>query len=132
MSNLPPTNLNYATPVKPGTNLRQIAWQQRALNICILGYICAVVLSFVLPAELKLIAALIGFAAAITGAVFVFMLALSLYGVALGIVLGILALIPLIGLLVLLIVNGKATRVLRAVGVRVGLLGANPNDVPAV
>jgi hypothetical protein len=39
-------------------------------------------------------------------------------------VLGVLALIPLVGLIVLLIVNGKATKILREHGVRVGLMGA--------
>lgn len=59
----------------------------------------------------------------------VFLLAVKLYGTALGIVLGILSLIPLIGLLVLLGVNGKATSVLRANGVKVGLLGARLSEV---
>lgn len=43
----------------------------------------------------------------------------------LGIVLGILTLIPCIGLIVLLVINGKATGVLRENGIGVGLLGAN-------
>src|SRR5581483_2055942 len=45
-----------------------------------------------------------------------------------GVLLGILALIPLINVIVLLVVNGAATRVLREHGIKVGLLGAS---VPA-
>jgi len=130
MSDLPPTNLNYATPPKPGVNLRQVASHQRALNLRILVYIFAIILSFMLPGVLKLVAPVVGFGAGITGAVFVFMLSLSLYGIGLGVTLGILSLIPILGIIPLLIVNGKATRVLRAAGVKVGLLGANPNDLP--
>ena len=39
------------------------------------------------------------------------------------------ALIPIVGLVALLVVNGKATKVLRRNGVRVGLLGAKSADV---
>src|SRR5260221_11674597 len=42
--------------------------------------------------------------------VFVFMLAIKLYNTALGIVLGLLTLVPLINLIVLLVMNGKATK----------------------
>jgi hypothetical protein len=45
-----------------------------------------------------------------------------------GVLLGILTLIPLIGLIVLLVINGKATKVLRANGHRVGLLGASLSE----
>jgi hypothetical protein len=44
-------------------------------------------------------------------------------------VLGILTLIPLVGLIVLLIVNGKATNLLREDGIHVGLLGARMSDL---
>lgn len=41
----------------------------------------------------------------------------------------ILTIIPLVGLIILLVINSKATSALRAAGVRVGLLGANLNDL---
>ena len=59
------------------------------------------------------------------GLVLVFLLATKVYGTALGVLLGILTLVPCVGLIVLLIVNGKATSVLRQNGHRVGLLGAD-------
>jgi hypothetical protein len=70
-------------------------------------------------------------AVSVTAAVFVFMLALSLYSTGAGIVLGILTLIPVVGLIVLLVINGKATNVLRRHGIRVGLMGADPGQIPA-
>jgi hypothetical protein len=42
-----------------------------------------------------------------------------------GIACGLLALIPCIGLLTLLIINSKATGILRQNGIRVGFLGAD-------
>jgi hypothetical protein len=60
----------------------------------------------------------------IVAVVFVFILAIRVYSVAAGVVLGFLTLIPLLGLVMLLIVNGKATRIIRSNGFRVGLLGA--------
>ena len=52
----------------------------------------------------------------------------QLYGKSPGIVFGILTLVPLVGLIVLLVVNAKATSVLRENGLEVGLLGAKvPN-----
>jgi ABC-type enterochelin transport system permease subunit len=56
---------------------------------------------------------------------------MSLYSTTTGIVLGILTFIPLVGLIVLLIVNGKATNVLRQNGITVGLMGAKSSQIPA-
>jgi hypothetical protein len=128
MSQPPP--LNYATPSANPIDLRGIAMRQRGIMICILAYIVMFLLQFVLP-DLRTIFGLLAFAASVTGAVFVFMLSLKLYSVGVGIVLGILTLIPILGLLVLLIINGKATKILRSYNIRVGLLGADPNAIPS-
>jgi len=45
------------------------------------------------------------------------------------VLLGILTLIPCIGLIVLLVVNGKATGILKQNGIKVGLLGANLSQI---
>jgi len=127
-----PTPLNYAPPpTGERADLRTIATRQRAIMFCILGYIILFVLQFAFPPPLRLVVGLAAFAMQIAGAVFVFMLALALYGTAAGVVLGILTLIPLIGLIVLLIINGKATNLLRAHGIHVGLMGARASEIPA-
>ena len=41
----------------------------------------------------------------------------------------ILMIIPFAGLITLLVINQKATKYLQGRGVRVGLLGANPNNI---
>jgi ABC-type enterochelin transport system permease subunit len=65
----------------------------------------------------------------LAGTVFVFLLAIKVYSTVVGVLLGFLALIPFIGLLVLLIVNGKATRTLKQKGIAVGLLGADLSQI---
>lgn len=59
------------------------------------------------------------------------MLAILLYGTGKGVLLGLLTSIPLVGLIVLLVVNGKATSVLRESGVHVGFFGADLQQLPA-
>ena len=124
----PPSPLNYARPQR--NDLRDIARRQRAIMLCILAEIVLIICYVVLPDPLKLFARIAIFAAQITAMVFVFMLAIAIYNTGVGIVLGILTLIPLIGLIVLLIVNGKATNILRQHGIKVGLMGADMSQVP--
>jgi len=57
--------------------------------------------------------------------IFVFNLAINVFGIGGGIAIGIMTLIPCIGFVFLLIINGKATSVLTANGIKVGLLGAS-------
>ena len=131
MSSIPPLQpLSYATPQPARTDLRQIAVRQRAIMYCILGYVCCAVAQFVVPTPLKMMLAFGALAAGVTGAVFVFMLAVAIYNTGVGVLLGILTLIPLIGLIVLLIINSKATSLLKAHGIRVGLLGADVIQIP--
>ena len=120
-------------PQGPKLNLRQVAMQQRAINLCILAEIIIVIAEIATRASVPMFAMLMALAyvgVAVTGAVFLFLLAISLYNMGAGIVLGILALVPILGLIILLIVNGRATAVLRQHGIRVGLLGADPTTIP--
>jgi hypothetical protein len=57
------------------------------------------------------------------------LLAIKVYSPRFVVLLAILMLIPGIGLVVLLVVNGKATRILEQNGIRVGLLGANLSEI---
>ncbi len=106
-------------------DLRSVARFQKGILVCILIYLIAVIGQFALPPEIRPLVGLGVLVVGLVGAVFVFLLAIKVYGTALGIVLGILSLVPLIGLIVLLIVNGKATGVLKQNGINVGLLGAD-------
>jgi hypothetical protein len=118
-------------------DVRAVAWAQKAIILCILANLATLPLRFALSTldpGLQLLGVIVlavyYLAVAITATVFVFMLAVKVYGTGMGVVLGILTLIPCVGLIVLLIINSKATGILRKNGVRVGLLGAKMADLP--
>jgi hypothetical protein len=112
-------------PKMSGADLRNLATYQKVILVCILAYIVLVILNFVLPTSLQLVVGLVGLCLSLAATVCVFLLATKVYSTGLGILLAILTLIPLIGLVVLLIINGKATSILRAHDIPVGLLGAD-------
>lgn len=110
-------------------DLRSVAMYQKGILVCILLYLIAVVCQFAVPQEVRLLLGLGVLAVGLTGTVFVFLLAMKVYGVGIGVLLGLLTFIPCIGLIVLLTVNGKATAILRQNGIKVGLMGANISTI---
>jgi len=54
------------------------------------------------------------------------------YGFVIVILCCILVFFPLIGLITLLVINGRATKILREAGLRVGLMGVNPGDLQQI
>jgi hypothetical protein len=120
MADNPPLNRN---------NLRSIATYQKGILLCILAYAVVVVCQFALPPALRIFLAFGVIGLGIIATVFVFLLATKIYNVGIGVLLGVLTLIPLIGLVVLLIINGKATGILKQHGIQVGLLGATLSDI---
>jgi len=92
--------------------------------ILILIYLIALAAYFLLPLEVRSNMSIGLLVVGIVATVFVFMLAIKLHRTGVGVLLGILTLIPVVGLIVLLVINRKATAVLRAHGVAVGFLGA--------
>jgi hypothetical protein len=127
----PESDLTTVTGVLSGNreDLRRVAKYQRGIMLCILMYVGCVVSQFVLPNEIKLLAAIAVLIVGLAGMVFVFLLATKVYGTGLGILLGIATLLPCVNLIVLLCINSKATSILKGNGIKVGLLGANPADV---
>ncbi|MEM7783720.1 MAG: hypothetical protein AAF939_10405 [Planctomycetota bacterium] len=107
----------------------KVAKYQKGILICILINFIVFVSNFVLPPMISQFLGLILLATGVVSAVFVFSLAIKTSGTGLGIFLGLLSLIPLIGLLVLLMVNGNATKILKENGIQVGLLGANLSKI---
>jgi hypothetical protein len=116
--------------VKSGKHedVRAIAVYQKGILICILIYLLGVIGQFGVPPEIRLIFGLVPMVAGLVGLVIVFLLSTKVYSTAVGILLAILTLVPLLGLLVLLMVNGKATTILRQNGHKVGLLGARLSE----
>jgi len=106
-----------------------IAIYQKGILVFILIYFVLVVAQFAIPAELRPIVGIGVLGLGVVAAVFVFMLAIKVYNLPVGILLAIGTLIPLAGLITLLIINGKATSMLQMRGVSVGLLGARMSDL---
>ncbi|HVX59237.1 MAG TPA: hypothetical protein VHC19_01500 [Pirellulales bacterium] len=118
---------DFAVGVKSGRreDLKNIATYQKGILVCILIYLLTIVGNFFIPEDVQI---LLGLALAVLGVVstvFVFLLAIKVYNTGVGILLGLLALVPCLGLIVLLVINGKATRILQQNGHKVGLLGAD-------
>lgn len=63
--------------------------------------------------------------AVIFGAVCVLLMSMKVYHPVVGVFMAVLAIIPILGLLVLVSMNGRANKILKDNGLRVGLLGAN-------
>ena len=83
----------------------------------------------VIPVELFWIARVVHWCLCICMSVSVVLLSRQIYNLAIAIICGVAMFIPVISLLVLLIVNGRATRHLQEHHVKVGLLGANPKCI---
>jgi hypothetical protein len=102
---------------------------QKGVLVCLLLDLMAIAGALAGPMAIQ---ALLGYGLIvlfIAGAVFVFLLAMICYGTSTGVVAGIGALIPYIGIIVLLIVNNSATKLLKKEGIRVGLLGADLSQI---
>jgi hypothetical protein len=110
-------------------DLRSVAKYQKGIIVCILIYLIAIFFQFALPVEMRTFL-LVGIViVGVVGAACAVLLAMKVYGTFIGILQGVLIVIPVVGLLVLLLVNGKATKILRQNGVKVGLLGADLTQV---
>ena len=135
MSNNPYQTPQYAQAEVVGVNsgrredLRSVAQYQKGIMVCILIYLILVFVQFAIPDELGLLLVIGVIALGLTGTVFVFLLSTKVFSTGVGILLGILTLVPCIGLITLLIVNGRATAILKRNGIRVGLLGANMSQL---
>ena len=110
-------------------DLRSVARYQKGVIVCILIYLLAMLCQFAIPPELRMFLGIGVMFVGLTGAVFAFLLAIKTHGTGQGILLGILCLVPCVGLLVLLIINSKATSVLKQNGIKVGLLGADLKSI---
>lgn len=111
-------------------DVESIAISQRQLIWCLLGQFAVAALvvplwSVALSLGLLVAVFLFLLVAALQVAC-VFKLAVYCYGAAFGIVLGLFSLVPFFGLFVLLVINFKATSILKGHGLQVGMMGAKP------
>jgi hypothetical protein len=109
--------------------LRNVAKYQRYINLVVLGYFGTGAFSTQVTPELRGILAVLVLVVIVAGVWFAVQMARALYGTAIAIVCGLLLFVPCVGLITLLVLNNRATHQLRAAGLKVGLLGADPADV---
>jgi hypothetical protein len=127
-----PRIIDTAVGVKSGRreDLRQVAVAQKGILICILIYFFCGIGQFLIPPQMMILLGVIIIGCILVAFVFVILLAMRVYSTGMGIVFGVLTLVPCVGLIVLLIINSKATNILRSNGISVGLLGANMAQLP--
>lgn len=113
-------------------DLRSVAIYQKGVLIYILINLVYIMINlcfgvglFYMSDRVQLILLLIYVPVTLAGLVCICLLATKVYNSVLGIFWGLLTLIPCLGLIVLLIVNSKATSVLQLNGYKVGFLGAD-------
>jgi predicted Zn finger-like uncharacterized protein len=111
-----------------GSDLYRVALFQKAVLVCVVANIGLAICRAFLPTDLALLFLIAALLVALTSAVFVCLLSAALYGTVRAIIMGVLALIPLVGLIVLLVLNAGATRLLKDNDVRVGFLGASLSE----
>lgn len=109
--------------------LRSVALYQKGILVCILIYLLALAGQFFIPPEMRIFLGLGVLLLGLVGSVFVFLLAIRLNGPVLGIVYGVLSMIPCLGLIILLVVNGHATAILKENRIAVGLMGADLSKI---
>jgi hypothetical protein len=109
--------------------LLSVARYQKGIIACIGIYLIVATLQFAFPPELRFFLGLAVLGVSLVGAVFTFLLSIRVYGIAIGILMGILALVPCAGLIVLLLINLRATKVLTQNGIRVGFFGADLSKI---
>ena len=127
-----------------------IAIYQKALIFCILANIGCIVGVYFGPIEIRLVLLIVSMLVGITGTVFVFLMATKAYSVGVGVVLAlmtflpgvlpyilvalgvfhpVMGFLPLLGIVMLLVINQRATGIMQDHGIHVGLLGARMSDL---
>lgn len=110
-------------------DLRNVAGWQRTLILCLLAIVIGVPIQFVSPIPLKTFIAVVFLIAFVIGAFFIFRLSARFWGTVPGVLLAILSLAPPIGLAIALFIIYKARALLKAHGIKVGLLWTSPAEV---
>jgi uncharacterized membrane-anchored protein len=123
----PPKTSGRALGINSGRpeDLKIVAVAQKSIIICILIYFCLIVATFFVPPQYNFYLLICVLLLGLVSTVSVFLLAMKVYGPIQGVLVGILTMVPCLGLLMLLLVNQRATKILKDNGHPVGLLGAD-------
>ena len=116
-------------------DVRVIAVRQKIVLFCILINIFAFgfrvsVNAAGSPRSLQFVLAVTLLVSTLTVLVFSMLLAMKVYNPVVGVFLSLLTIIPILGLLILLLISSRASKILESNGIKVGLFGANLSDLP--
>lgn len=118
-------------------HVRAVGKAQRLVNIALLFYLLFIPINIGMSrAAGNLGGAVILLVSIVLLCMFVFIvfsvvrLAHALHGTGHAILYGLAMFVPFLGFLLLLILNSRATTLMRNYGIKVGLLGAKPKDLP--
>jgi hypothetical protein len=127
---------NSANPRRPSDELRRIARYQRWVIAVLFAQVALWAAYFALAAirggvvfEGRGVTFTLTFVLGGVGGIFAFLLYWTLRGPFAAIVMGLGAVVPCVGVVVLLAASAAATAALRTHGIPVGLLGANDRDI---
>lgn len=110
-------------------HLKKVATYQKGIIVAIVLYLLLVAGQGLVPQDLRWMVGLAALPVMVGATVCVFLLAIELYSTAVGVLLAVLTLVPCVGLIVLLLINSRASERLTSSGIRVGLLGADMSQV---
>lgn len=128
-SAFPPSGVPEPTLKFSREDLKWIATCQRGMVFLILCYFCTLLAWAFIPPELAIIPALMILLIGVVGLGFVVAQSLKVFNTVLAIIFGLLAMIPCVGLLILLLVNVRATTILKSHGIKVGFFGAKVSSI---
>jgi hypothetical protein len=132
MSDSPYKPPAYEAPEPGRQPVRLVAKYQRWVIFALLGNIVANILAIATAGQdlpVRLVVVVLALAAVVFGMAAIFLLTKQLMNAVFGVVFAIAMILPCISLIVLLLVNQKATAYLQSNGVRVGFLGVNPDSI---
>jgi hypothetical protein len=109
-------------------DVRAVAVYQKGILVCILTYLLAIVAMFLVPLAVRPVIGFLVMGVIITAVVFVSLLCAKIYSTAVAIIFAVLTLVPCLNLIMLLVLNAKATSILRENGHTVGLMGADLSE----
>ncbi len=123
----PPTASDRALGIRSGRHeeLKTVAAAQKSIIVCILLYFCLLAATPFVPALYQFYVFMSILALGLVSTVSVFVMAMKVYTIGQGLLVGILTMVPCLGLILLFLVNRKATKILRENGHDVGFFGAD-------
>ncbi len=120
---------NPKAPSHTREELRRIAVYQKGVETCLAAYVVLLAGQVLAPPDYQVFPGVGAIVVAIAGTVVGCLLAIRTCGTGVGIVFGLLSLVPCFGLIMLFHLSNDARVILKENGIKVGLFGARLSDI---